>query len=181
MRIPTWRIALTGVAVVILLGLGIGFAYAATTTPPTAGSTGLAAGTAAPAASGAPNVPGTGIRRWLLNHPRIAAALGARLGVAKHLVHVTATFTDQNGNLVTIQIDHGTIESIGNGSLSINEAGGSTVTVSTDANTVVRMGRNPGALSDLKVGDTVFVQSRIDGSTIAKHILDVPAGTTTGS
>ncbi len=182
MRIPTWRLALTGGAIVVLLGLGIGIVAASSATPSTAANAAAAAATTRPDASGAPAKPGSGLRKWLLDHPRIAARLGARLGAARHLVHVTATFTDKDGNLVTVQLDHGTIQSIGNGSLTIAEAGGTTVTVSTDNSTQVYVGRTEGTLSDLKTGDTVFVQSRIDGSTLAKHILEVPTGATdTGS
>jgi hypothetical protein len=175
MRIPSWRIALTGGAIVVLLGLGIGFAAASTSAPssPAAADT---APTAAPDATGNPDKPGAGLRKWLHDHPRFAA----RLGRAKHLVHAVATYTDKDGNLITIQVDHGTIQSVGNGSLTIAEAGGTTVTVSTDDKTEVYVGRHEGTLSDLKVGDTVFVQSRVDGSTLAKHILEVPA-TASGS
>lgn len=171
MRIPTWRIALTGVAIVILLGLGIGLVAASTGGSGVGSTTNLAAATAAPAASGAPDRPGKlGLKHWL-------AGRAARLGVGRHLVHVIATFTDKDGNLVTIQIDHGTVQSIGGGSLVISEAGSSTVTVSTDDATKVWIGRDAGKLTDLKVGDTVFVQSRVDGSTLAKRILKVPADT----
>lgn len=167
MRIPTWRLALTGGAIVVLLTLGIGF-VAASGTAPAQPSDPVAAASTGPTASGTPDV----------DHPRLKAWLGGRigkLGLAKHLVHVTATFTDKDGDLVTIQVDHGTIQSIGNGTLTIGEAGGSTVTVSTDDKTEVYVGRDEGALSDLKAGDAVFVQSRIDGSTLAKRILKVPA------
>jgi len=172
MRIPTWRIALTGGAIVVLLALGIGFVAASTGAPQAATGAVQTAATAAPDASGSTDKPGSGLRKFLLNHPRIEAALGR----AKHLVHATATFTDKDGNLVTIQLDHGTVQSIGNGSLTIAEAGNTTVTVSTDDATKVWLGRTAGKLSDVKVGVTVFVQSRIDGSTLAKRILVVPPG-----
>ncbi len=168
MRIPTWRLALTGGAIVVLLTLGIGF-VAASGAAPTALNQPVVAASTAPDASAKPDGA---------DHPRLKAWLGSRLGklaAARHLVHVTATFTDKDGNLVTVQVDHGTIQAIGSGSLAIAEAGGSTVTVSTDDTTDVYLGREEGKLSDLKVGDTVFVQSRIDGSTLAKRILRVPA------
>lgn len=175
MRIPTWRLVLTGGAIVVLLALGIGFVAASTGGVPASSSAALPASTNAPTASGTPDQrPGNGIRKFLASH-------AGRLGVAKRVVHVTATFTDKDGNLVTIQIDHGTVQSIGNGSLTISEAGGTAVTVSTDGDTKVWVGRDTGKLSDLKTGDTVFVQSRIDGSTLAKRILKVPAtATSTG-
>jgi hypothetical protein len=170
MRIPTWRLALTGGAVVILLALGIGFVAASSGGTAAPNTPAAAAGTAAPDASAQPDRPGKGLRSWL-------AGRAGRLGLARHVVHVTATFTDKDGNLVTIQIDHGTVQSIGSGSLTIAEASGSNVTVTTDAATKVWVGRDQGSLGDIKVGDTVFVQSRIDGSTLAKRILEVPADT----
>jgi len=172
MRIPTWRLALTGGAIVILLALGIGFVAASTTTPASQGSTGQTAGSPAPGASANANRPGG----------RLRALLGreGRLSVGRRVVHVVGTFQDKDGTLVTLEIDHGTIQSIGSGTVTVAEAGGSNVTVSTDSSTIVWIGKTKGTLSDLKVGDTVFVQSRVDGgTTLAKRILKVQA--TTGS
>jgi hypothetical protein len=169
MRIPTWRLALTSGAIVILLAVGIGFVAASTGGTPAQDTAALAAGTAAPDASSRPDRDG---------RPGLRAFLGreGRLGVGRRVVHVVGTFQDKDGNLVTIQIDHGTIQSIASGSLTIAEAGGSSVTVSTDGSTIVWVGRDKKTLGDLKVGDTIFVQSRIDGgTTLAKRILKVPA------
>jgi len=176
MRIPTWRLVLTGAAIVILVTVGVGL-VAASANPaaaPTGNSSVAAAPGSSPAASDA-----TG------NHPglrKLLARLG-RVGEGAHaFVNGTLHFIDKSGNLITIQLDHGTIASIGNGTLTISEAGGTQVTVSTDTTTVVRLGGGAGIgkLSDLKVGDQVFVQSRVDGgTTLAKHILRVPATTST--
>jgi Cu/Ag efflux protein CusF len=168
MRIPTWRLVLTGGAIVLLLALGIGFAAASTGGAPASNTAALPASTDGPTSSGAPDHPRSGIGHFLKDH-------AGRVGFGKHLVHVTATFTDKDGKLVTIEIDHGTVQAIGTGTLTIAEAGGTTVTVSTDTDTKVWVGRDAGKLSDLKTGDTVFVQSRVDGSTLAKRILEVPA------
>jgi uncharacterized protein DUF5666 len=170
MRIPTWRFALTGVAIVVLLALGIGFVAASSNTQshPT---TAAAAATADPATSGAPDGKGGKGLRALL-HGKGLRGLGGRI------VHVTATVQDKDGALIQLQLDHGTVQAIGSGSITIVEAGGTNVTVSTDAATMVRTGRTKGTLGDLKVGDNVFVQSRIDGGTaLAKHILKVPTAT----
>jgi hypothetical protein len=174
MRIPTWRLALTGAAIVVLTVVGVGFVAASSN-----GSAPQAASVAAPAASaGSSTAAGP-----LANHPllrRLLERLENRPGL-RRLVDGRLTFTDQNGQLVTIQIDHGTIASIGAAQLTIAEAGGGQVTVSTDANTVVRLGdgSGKGSLADLKAGDEVFVQSRVDGSTVlAKHILRVPVAST---
>jgi hypothetical protein len=169
MRIPTWRLVLTGGAILVLLSFGIGFVAASGAHPATA----LLPAPAASAGPDASHDPGPG--RHDGGH-RFAGKLG-RLGFGRHLVHVTGTFTDKDGNLVTFQLDHGTVQAIGAGSLTIAEAGGSSVTVSTDDDTKVWVGRAQGKLSDLGIGDTVFVQSRVDGSTLAKRILEVEAPT----
>ena len=103
---------------------------------------------------------------------------GSGSGLGGRVVHVTATVLDKDGKLIQLQLDHGTVQAIGGGSITVTEAGGTNVTVSTDAATIVRTGRTKGSLNDLKVGDNVFVQSRIDGGTaLAKHILKVPTAT----
>jgi len=169
MRIPTWRFALTGVAIVLLLALGIGFVAASSNTPNHQG-TAVVAASANPAASGdRAGKPGDKGLRGLLK------GKGLRLGLGGRVVHVTATVQDKDGKLIQLQLDHGTVQAIGGGSITVAEAGGTNVTVSTDASTVVRTGRTAGSLGDLKVGDQVFVQSRIDGgATLAKHILKIP-------
>jgi hypothetical protein len=174
MRIPTWRLALTGGAIVILVALGVGIVAASSTAPSTPAGPPAAAPSAAPGASAA--APTT-LRQGFAG--RLARILANR-PLGKRLVHATVTVTDKAGNLVTFQLDHGTIASIGSGSIVITEAGGGSVTVATDANTVVFLGggAGKGSLGDLKAGDQVFVQSRLDGGTaLAKHILRVPAST----
>ncbi|MBI3751374.1 MAG: hypothetical protein HY263_06925 [Chloroflexi bacterium] len=172
MRIPAWRLALTGAAIVILAAVGVGLVAASSNGPAAPASDPAAA----PAAS--PAVGGDAAR-----HPGLRKLLGRVGPAAKHFVNGTLNYVDKDGAIVTIQLDHGTIASIGSGSITISEAGGRQVTVSTDTDTVVRLGGGAGLgkLSDLKAGDEVFVQSRIDGgSTLAKHILRVPATATTG-
>ncbi len=167
MRIPSWRVALTGATIVVLLALGIGFVAASTNTA-SQPATQAAASTANPDASGTPNGNSPKGLRGLLQ------GRGLRLGLGNRVVHVTAIVKDRNGNLIQLQLDHGTVAAIGAGSITISEAGGTNVTVTTDASTVVRTGRTIGTLSDIKVGDQVFVQSRIvGGTTLAKHILKV--------
>jgi hypothetical protein len=164
MRISTWRLALTGGAIVILVAAGLGLAAASNAPAAPAANVAAAAPTASPGAAG----PLAGLR------DRLAKARALRLG--RHLVHATVTVTDKDGQLVTLQFDHGTVQSIGPGTLTISEAGGGTETVSTDDATKVFLGRSTGKLADVKVGAEVFVQSRLDGSTtLAKRILVVPA------
>jgi hypothetical protein len=179
MRIPPWRIVLTGVAIVVLLAMGIGFVAASSgfrTQDPAAGQ---AAASEAPDESEGPgDEDGAHGADRLKALGGIFKGRGGHLGLGRRIVHVTATVEDKDGKLIQLQLDHGTILSIGNGSLTVSEAGGTTVTISTDSSTVVRTGRESGTLGDLKVGDEVFVQSRIDGGmTLAKHVVKVPADT----
>lgn len=159
MRIPTWRLVLTGGAVAILAVAGIGLVAASS-------------GPAAPAANVTTAEATTNPDATAGERP------GARfLRAGKHLVHAELTVTDRDGKLVHVQLDHGTVQSIGNGTLTIAEAGGGTETVSTDGKTNVYLGRKDGALGDVKVGAEVFVRSRIDGgTTLAKRIIVLPAG-----
>lgn len=176
MRIPTWRLVLTGGAIVVLAAVGVGLVAASSVAPPAGNPPAAAAPSAAPGAPGAGPAGGP-LRNGLVG--RLGRALGNH-PFAGHLVHAMVTVTDRDGNLVTFQLDHGTIASIGSGTLSIAEAGGATITVSTDASTVVRLGGGAGlgSLSNLKAGDQVFVQSRVNGGTVlARHVLRVPPST----
>lgn len=162
MRIPTWRLALTGGAISILAVAGLGFAAAsnAPATPPA--NVTSAASTAAPSSSVTAGAKG-------------GARAARLLRIGRHLVHAEVT-VNRDGQLVNLQLDHGTVQSIGAGTLTIAEAGGSTVTVSTDDATKVHLGRTAGKLADVKVGAEVFVRSLVDGgTTLAKGILVVPA------
>jgi hypothetical protein len=105
------------------------------------------------------------------------AALGAKLlRIGRHIVHVEATVTDRDGKLVVLWLDHGTVKAVASGSLTVSETGRGTETMQTDAETIVRVGREDGTLSDVTAGDEVFVQSRIDGgNALAKRILIIPA------
>jgi hypothetical protein len=169
MSIPTWRLVLTGAAVVVLAAAGIGLVAAASTPAPLA-PTVSAAPTAAPRSTAKPDRQ----RNRLEHHGAFAAKL-LRLG--RHLVHVEATVTDRDGQLIVIWLDHGTVQAAGNGSVTISETGGGSQTVKTDDATIVRAGREIGTLADVTAGDEVFVQSRVDGGVaLAKRIVIVPAG-----
>lgn len=103
--------------------------------------------------------------------------------LARNLVHGTITVLGRDGELVTLQFDHGTIAAIGEGSLSISEANGQTVTVATTDETRVRKVRQPSSLGELKVGTEVFVTSVVeDGSATARLIVvPMPRPESTGS
>lgn len=170
MRIPTWRLVLTGGAIAMLAVAGIGLVAASSNPATPASNVAAADPTAGPGAS--PRV----------RDGKTGEGDGARglrlLKAGRHLVHGVVTVTDRDGKLVTLQFDHGTVQSIGGGSLTILEAGGGTETVSTSDATKVHLGREAGDLGDVKVGAEIFVQSRIDGGeTLAKRILVVVSKT----
>ena len=172
MRIPAWRLALTGAAITILAVASIGLATGAGAPPSRVANTTLAEETRAPDASAKPDRNGAWERLGKLGG---GLSAGRLLRAGRHLVHAEVTVTGKDGELIVLHFDHGTVQAVGGGSLTIAEAGGSTQTVSTDDATKVHLGREKGDLADLTVGDEVFVQSRIDGgSTLAKRILMVP-------
>ena len=170
MRIPAWRLALTGAAIVILLVAGVSL-VAASTNP----------GSAPNAAASVPNAPNpSAASRPLAKHPALQRILQriASQPAARRLVDGQLTFVGPDGSLVTVQVDHGTIDHLATGSLVIDEAGGRQVTVTTDSATIVRLGGGAGVgkLSDLQAGDEVIVQSReTNGSMVAQRVLRVPA------
>jgi hypothetical protein len=172
MRIPSWRLALSGGAVIILIAGGIGLVAA--TSAPTGPAPDFVAAqpTAGPASSAKPD--GQDRREGRAEH---RAARGARLlRLGRHLVHVEATVTDRDGQLLVVWLDHGTVQSIADGKVTLSEAGGTSQAISTDDATIVRVGRTDGTLKDVTAGAEVFVQSRVvDGTPLAKRILIIPA------
>lgn len=171
MRIPTWRVVLTVGAIAILVAGGIGL-VAAAGAPAAPASNVVAAG-----ASLSPSnrvKPDRGVSPKRLE--KRAAMAASLLRIGRHVVHIEATITDKDGKLITVWLDHGTVQSVGAGSLTISEAGGATRTVRIDAETIVRVGRGDGSLADVNVGAEVFVQSRVDaGNPLAKRIRIIPA------
>jgi hypothetical protein len=180
--VPRWRLGIVAGALIVLTALGGGLVQAASGTPTTGGSTAAAA-----PGPGAGSTT-TGSDRPLFAGERLRALrdrlADGRLGrFRKHLVHGTFTVLDRDGAPVTVQLDHGTVSSIGEGSITIAEAGGSSVTVGTTAETRVRKGGKPATLAALAVGDEVVVDSVVDGgSATARRILvPRPATAPTGS
>jgi hypothetical protein len=170
MAIPRWRVVLIGGAAVALAVTGAGWALGASqgsgdiAGPRVAGVDGAPV-TAAPDRSGGGGDPaflrGTALRR---------------LALARSLVHAEARYVDRAGNLVEHHVDHGTIHSMGRATITIDAADGATVTVTVDDETVVRLGRAPGELGDLEVGDEIVIHSRIDdGVALARHVVRLPA------
>ena len=171
MRIPTWRVLVTGGAVAVLGAAGIGLVAAAGAPSPSTATVVSTGSTPGPAGTSDPT-------RWM-EPGRLQARAGLAprlLRIGRHLVHAEVTVTDQGGKLVVLWLDHGTVQSTGGGSLTISESGGGQKTMNTDDATIVRVGRGGGSLADVTAGAEVFVQSRIvDGDPLAKRILVIPA------
>ena len=166
MSVARRRVAIGATTLMLLSVLGTGLAQAAPVTAPTIRS--QAATAMAPSGDGAsatPNVDRLRLLRYWLTHP-------GRWG--RHLVHSVVTVKDRDGDLYTFQFDHGTISSIGGGSISISEAGGSTVTVATSDTTRIRKDGAPAKLADLEVGDEVFVASKVENGTATARGILVP-------
>lgn len=172
MTISRWRLGLMVGALVVFGTIGGGLVQAASAPPaPAAATTG-------PATANAPGEPGADLTPFLGERRR---ALRDRLGdgglgrFGRNLVHGTITVLDKDGKLVTHQLDRGTIAGINDGSITIAEAGGTSVTVATTADTRVRKDRKQAALADLAVGDEVMVHSIVEGGAATARGILVPA------
>jgi hypothetical protein len=180
MAIPRWRLALAAGALVILGAVGGGLVQASAT------ASSAAADADAPAASTADNAllldsialtsdptsSGAAVPAQLLG---LRDRLQGRLAyVRRHLVHGTLTVLDRDGKLVTYQLDHGTVSAVGSASITIAEAGGSSVTVATTSETRVRKDAKASTLADLKAGDEVLIRSTVVGSSASANLVVVP-------
>ena len=182
MTIPRWRLAIVAGALIVLSAVGVGLVQAAPA-PSASSPSGASAGTPAAdaAAADAPFLPaqaGSGQPAYAGERLR---ALRDRVGdrwlwrLRGHVVHGTVTVLDRDGQLLTLQLDHGTISTIADGSITIAEAGGARITVATNAGTRVRKDGKPASLSGLAVGDEVIVQSVLEGSSATARRILVPA------
>ncbi len=191
MNAPNFRRAtLTGASLLLVSMIGAGIGVAATTagaSPATPSSTatrltdqaaGGGAGDAAlaaivdqaldPAAPAAAGDPAAAVPTQ--------SGLGAirnRLGRWRALVEATVTVNLPQVGLQTFQVDHGTISAVGASSVTLTEAGGKDVTITTGQSTRVRKGARKAQVSDLAVGDdaTAFSRIGVGGSTVAVAIV----------
>ena len=109
---------------------------------------------------------------------RINAAVAGlrRLAAARRLVHATVVVDLPNrGGLTTIQLDHGTISAVSATSLTVKEAGDATASVTLGDQTRVRRNAAKAAVADLKVGDEVFVMSKVEAGGTVAYLVVVPA------
>ncbi|MDQ3128136.1 MAG: hypothetical protein M3Q66_06730 [Chloroflexota bacterium] len=105
---------------------------------------------------------------------RLGAERLRRLAVWKHLVHATVVVDLPKVGLTTIQLDHGTISAVSATSLTIAEAGGSSVTVGLSDESRVRRDGAKAALADLKTGDVVVVMSKVESGGTTAYLVVVP-------
>jgi hypothetical protein len=188
MTMPRWRLALTAGALVALGALSVGLvqAVAAPAAGPAA-DTGDA--TAADAGSAIlldtlalmsdPSASGAALPAQLLGvRDRIQARIA---NIRGHLVHGSLTVLDRDRKLVTYQLDHGTLSAVGADSLTIAEAGGASVTVSTTSTTRVRKAAAASSLANLAAGDEVLVRSTVTGGTATATLVIVPPAATTAA
>ena len=155
-----------------------GAAAASAATDPTADAVDAAlaafdqAGTTGPAGLAAPGATA-----------QPATRLGQRLRQFarwKQLVHATVTVNRPGAGIQAFNLDHGTITALTAGSLTIAEAGGSSVTLTTDTTTRVRKDGKKATLADLRSGNEVVAVSKVGGTATTRALLVVvpPAAST---
>lgn len=104
-----------------------------------------------------------------------AAGVIRRIAIARHLVHGTVVVdVPKLGGLTTVQLDHGTISAVNGKSLSVAEAGSTSATVTLGDETRVRRNATKAAIADLKVGDEVFVLSKVESGGTTAYLVIVP-------
>jgi hypothetical protein len=103
-----------------------------------------------------------------------AAGVLRRLRVGRRLVHGSIVVDLPKTGLTTIQVDHGTISTVGATSLTIAEKGSTTATVSLGKDTRVRRNGAKAVVGDLKTGDAVFVMSKVGSGGTVAYLVIVP-------
>lgn len=91
----------------------------------------------------------------------------------KQLVHATVTVNRPGAGIQTFNLDHGTITALTAGSMTVAEAGGASVTLTTDTTTRVRKDGKKATLADLRSGNDVVVVSLVGGTGTSRAILVV--------
>jgi hypothetical protein len=157
-----------------------GAAAASAATDPTADAVDAAlaafhqAGTTGPAGLAAPGATA-----------QPATRLGQRLRQFarwKQLVHATVTVNRPGAGIQAFNLDHGAITALTAGSLTVAEAGGSTVTLTTDTTTRVRKDGKKATLGDLRSGNEVVVVSLVGGTgTPRANLVVVPPAAPTST
>lgn len=172
MQILRRRVAIVAGSALLVALAGVGIAQAQPSGPTPA----------APTVAAAPSDPDIAAIDAVLAAEQVApdatGRLGAerlrRLAVWKHLVHGTVVVDLPKAGLITIQLDHGTISAVNATSLTIAEAGGSSVTVSLSDESRVRRDGAKAAIADLRTGDVVVVMSKVESGGTTAYLVVVP-------
>lgn len=169
------------VAALSAAAIGAAAAAPATRDAPALGTAAAAGSGAAPADSGA--VAGEidavlAAERGTAPDGQFRAGRGElrRLAAWRRLVHATIVVDLPEKGLTTVQLDRGTVSAVSADSLSIAEAGDTSVTVALGEETRVRKNGEKATVADLKVGDIVFVMSLVEGSASEAYLVVVPRG-----
>jgi len=90
------------------------------------------------------------------------------------------TVNRPSAGIQTFNLDHGTITALTAGSMTVAEAGGSSVTLTTDTTTRVRKDGKKATLADLRSGNEIVVVSLVGGTGTSGVVLVVvpPAAST---
>jgi hypothetical protein len=92
-------------------------------------------------------------------------ARGAGLGM-RRLVHGDLVVQGKGGELRSVRVDHGVLQSVDGSTLVLKEADGSTVDIPTTEQTKFVRDRQPAKITDLKAGDQVWTMRLKDGATL---------------
>jgi hypothetical protein len=175
MEVARWRLVLTGVVLIALGLVGMGLVQARPAAQPVA----------APAVD-----RDEGVDEGVFDHPGHrrgdrgdrAKAPGWSKGLwggGRHLdrlVHAEAVVDLPEKGLVTFSVDVGTVQSVAEGSITIQPRQGGAVQLATSDETRVRKDRERVGTEALAAGDRVVVISSDEtGSVVAKRILVRPA------
>jgi hypothetical protein len=146
-----------------------GIAFAATDSP-TATPTPQA--TQSPNATTPPNgddAPDMGMRGGPGGHHGFGpGGPGRGLGA---VLHGDVTVEGEDGNAKLVRMQKGTVESIGDGTLTVKSSDGYTSTWTVNDDTTIRRDRDEAALADLKVGDTVIARGPLSGDTATARMV----------
>jgi hypothetical protein len=168
MEVARWRLVLTGVVLIALGLVGMGLVQARPAAQPVA----------APAVErdqGAFEHPGhrRGDRAKVLGWGKGLWGGGHHLD---RLIHAEAVVDLPEKGLVTFSVDVGTVQSVADGSITIQPRQGAAVQLATNDETRVRKDRERAGTDALATGDRVVVISSDEsGSVVAKRILVRPA------
>ena len=157
----TKTITVAGVAALALVGVGTGVAVAQPEPTPT------------PSGSPAPH----GARH---GHGGFDG-FGRFGGFGGQIEHGEATVDTGNNVTQVVDIQRGTVQSVGSGTLTVQSADGFSATYTADSTTTIRKNRQASDISQVVTSDQVTVEAiNANGTDTAKHINDTgPAASPT--